>query len=111
MEGGYDIERLPKLILDYISPWTRESGESEIQPKTWAVWFHLAMHEQLLAQQKAMEMQAQQMQLMNSQVVDNSKPINGKINVSTERKSPIAATTPLKTEFSPQTAMRQAPSA
>jgi len=82
-----------------------------LQPKTWAVWFHLAMHEQLLAQQKAMEMQAQQMQLMNSQVVDNSKPINGKINVSTERKSPIAATTPLKTEFSPQTAMRQAPSA
>ena len=80
-----------------------------LQPKTWAVWFHLAMHEQLLAQQKAMEMQAQQMQLMNSQVVDNSKPINGKINVSTERKSPIAAITPLKTEFSPQTAMRQAP--
>ena len=36
LEGGYDIERLPKLILDYISPWTRESGESEIQPKTWA---------------------------------------------------------------------------
>jgi len=88
-----------------------------LQPKTWAVLFHLARHEQLLAQQKAMEQQMMQMQMQNqvlkqgqTQVLDNSRGQIGKINVGTEKRSPMAATTPLKTEFQPRTTMRQAPS-
>ena len=70
-----------------------------LQPKTWAVWFHLEMHNKMLAQQKAMEMQAQQMQMIQ-QGQSTSKP--NQVKVGAEKRSPQAATTPVKTEFNPQ---------
>lgn len=73
-----------------------------LQTKTHAMWFHIAMHEQMLAEQKAMEQQAAQMQMMGQgQVLDNGASKNGKINVGSEKQSPMAAASPLKAETKP----------
>ncbi len=58
-----------------------------VQPKTKSTWFHIAWHEELLAQQKAQE-QAQAQQEMV-----------GKPQPGTERMSPKASASPLKTEL------------
>jgi hypothetical protein len=71
-----------------------------VQPKTWATWFHLEQHKQLLAQQKAQEMQAQQQAMMNDASGGQGGQPN-KINVGAEKRSPQAATTPIKTEMNP----------
>lgn len=70
-----------------------------VQPKTWAVWFHLEQHQQLLAQQKAMEQQAMQMQLMagGGQTPGQSN----KLNVGADKRNPQAQASPLKTEMQP----------
>lgn len=67
--------------------------------RTWAMWFHLMGHEQAYAEQKAMEQQAAQMEMMGGKpMLDNTKGETGKINVGTERKSPLDQASPLKTE-------------
>ena len=76
-----------------------------LQPKTWAVWFHLKMHEDMLAEQKAMEMQAMAMQ-MQAQPLDKAGQGMQKMNMGVEKRSPIAAASPLKTEFNPQTSAK-----
>ena len=65
-----------------------------VQPKTHAVWLHLDWHQRLLAEQKKKEMEAQQ------QAIDDSMNAieSGKPKVGAEKKSPMAATSPLKTE-------------
>ena len=57
-----------------------------VNPKTWAAWFHISEHQELLAQQKAQEqaMMAQEMQTGQK--------------AGTERKSPLEAASPLKQE-------------
>lgn len=70
--------------------------------RTWSLWFHLAAHEQALAQQKAMEMQAQQQALEQGKSAGQTKNTSGKINVGAEKRSPMAAASPIKTEFNPQ---------
>ena len=70
-------------------------------PKTWALWFHLEMHQQLLAQQKAMEQQA-----MQAEVLDTQQGKVGKINVGAEKRSPQAAASPLKSETNTQAMVR-----
>jgi hypothetical protein len=62
-------------------------------PKSWATWLHINWHEELLAKQKAMEQQAQQMQMMN----EGSPP--GQTKVSVEKRNSKAAASPLKTEI------------
>lgn len=68
-----------------------------VQPKTWATWFHIEEHKQLLAQQKAQQQQMQQMQMMQA------KPQSqlNQINVGAERRSPTAAVSPIQTEMNP----------
>lgn len=70
-----------------------------VQPKTWAMWFHIEMHQQLLAEQKAQEQQAMQMQMAQGQVLDNGNGQTGKINVGQERRNPMETASPLKTEM------------
>ena len=70
-----------------------------VQPKTWAVWFHLEGHQRMLAEQKAQEMQANLMQMQGNQVVDNTTPSQGKIGV--EKRNSQSAASPLKQEFNP----------
>lgn len=62
-----------------------------VQPKTWAVWFHLKEHEDMLAAQQKQEQMAAQAE--QQQMVETGKPKPGK-----EKKSPMAQATPLKTE-------------
>jgi hypothetical protein len=78
--------------------------------RTWAMWFHIAEHEKMLADQKAQEMQAQQMQMMQGQGQQTGSP-NGSpsgqsppnsIKIGTQMKSPIAAASPLKTAINNQ---------
>lgn len=65
-----------------------------VQPKTNAVWFHIDAHEKMLAEQKKEEMMARQMA-----VDDSMKAIeSGKPKVGAQKKSPIEAASPLKTE-------------
>lgn len=74
---------------------------SMLQPKTWALWFHLAAHEDMLAEQKAQEMQAQQMAMMNgdSQGPPSGGSLGGKGTVGTEKRSPQSQASPLATEL------------
>lgn len=85
-----------------------------LQPKTWAAWFHIEMHQRMLAEQKAQEMEAQKQQLQ--QQVPQAQPVQqpegqqnqqksgqppnrfGAIQVGAEKKSATEAATPLKGE-------------
>lgn len=73
--------------------------------RTWAMWFHLAAHEKALADQKAQEMQAQQLalqqQVEKGQSAGQSSNGAGKIQVGKEKGSPMAAASPIKTEMNP----------
>lgn len=60
------------------------------QPKTNALWFHIAWHEELLAQQKQQEMMQAQMQAQSA--------LGGAGAVGKEKQNPIAQASPLKTE-------------
>lgn len=59
-----------------------------VQPKTWAVWFHIAEHEEALAKQQAMEQQMAQME----------QETGGSAKVGAEKSSPMGAAAPLKHE-------------
>lgn len=114
IKAGEENEQLKKD--EYVPVVPTDNHETHIyihqmvQPKTWAVWFHLAEHEKLLAEQKAMEQQAQQMQMMNApqggttsgQSPQKGLQTNGTLNVGKERSSPQAAASPLKTEINSQ---------
>ena len=68
-----------------------------VMPKTWELWFHLDWHQKLLAEQKKQEMEAQAMQIQQQEQSPSNKlnkPMVGK-----EKKSPLAASSPLKTEI------------
>lgn len=61
-----------------------------VQPKTWALWMHIDWHEKLLAEQKAQEMQQQQIA---------EGPMGGKGAVGAEKRNPLSQASPLKTEL------------
>ena len=64
-----------------------------VMPKTWETWFHLDWHEKMLAEQKKQEMLAQQqMMIDNMGTPEQTK-------VGKEKKNPLAAASPLKTEI------------
>jgi hypothetical protein len=67
-----------------------------VQPKTWALWYHLAEHEQKLAEQQAQQQQAAQAQ-MQEQGASAQGPA-GHLQVGAERSSPMGAAAPLKSE-------------
>lgn len=68
-----------------------------VQPKTWALWMHVAWHEELLAQQRSQEQQAQQAAMQEQA----APPLGGKGKVGKEKQNPMAAASPLKTELTP----------
>ena len=99
-------EKLPE-VLPTDNHTTHMYVHQMLQPKTWALWFHLAAHEEALAIQKAQELQAQQMALQQqAQVLDSKQQQNGKINVGKEKSSPMAAASPIKTEMNPNNSIR-----
>lgn len=62
----------------------------QTQPKTWAVWFHIREHEDMLAEQKQQQMMMQQ-QMMQQEI---NQP-----KVGLEERSPNEMASPLKTEI------------
>jgi hypothetical protein len=64
---------------------------SMVQPKTWAVWYHLKWHEDLLAKQKQQEQLMQQQQMQTE--------MGGAGKVGAEKQNPMAQASPLKTEI------------
>jgi hypothetical protein len=76
-----------------------------IQPKTWALWFHLAEHEKYLAEQKEQEQMAMQQQQMTAGQTAQ-QPTNGTLNVGAEKRSTQAAASPLKTEINPKNSIK-----
>ncbi len=71
-----------------------------VQPKTWATWFHIDWHQKLLAEQKKQEQMAQQMAIQDSMnALEQGKPQIGSPQSNTEKKSPVEAASPLKTEI------------
>lgn len=75
-----------------------------VQPKTWATWLHIEWHQELLAQQKAQQMQAEQMQLQQQQLQGQPQPST--LKPGAERKSPLAAASPLKSEINNKTVVK-----
>lgn len=75
--------------------------------RTWSMWFHLAAHEQALAEQKAQEQVMVQQQAaqakaeMMGQNAGQATSQPNKINVGAEKRSPQAAASPVKTEMNP----------
>lgn len=70
-----------------------------VMPKTWATWFHIQWHQQLLAEQKKKEMMAQEAAINESMgALEQGTPKVGK-PMGKEKKSPTAAASPLKTEI------------
>lgn len=82
-------------VLDTDDHTTHIYTHSMVQPKTWAVWLHLQEHEDALAKQQAM--QQQQAMLDSSQTGTQGSTLN----VGAEKRSPLAAASPLKTEIKP----------
>ncbi len=71
-----------------------------LQPKTWALWFHQAEHEKMLAEQKA-----QEQAMIAEQTLDKGGG-NATLNVGKEKRSPTAAASPLKTEMNPSSSIK-----
>ena len=67
-----------------------------VQPKTWAVWFHLDWHQKLLAEQKKAEQEALQAEMGANM---ESTKTSSKPKIGAEKKSPQSAASPLKTEI------------
>lgn len=79
-----------------------------VQPKTWATWLHIEWHQELLAQQKAQQMQAQQQQLaQQAQQSGQQTQPSGSMQQGAEAKSPIAAASPLKSSINSNTVVKQ----
>ena len=77
--------------------------------RTWSMWFHKAAHEQMLAEQKAQQMQAEQMAIQQQQMkMGGGQELNqsSKINVGKEKRSPMAAVSPIKTEMNPNNSIK-----
>ncbi len=66
-----------------------------VQPKTWAVWYHLAWHQELLAEQKKQEMDMAKQEMMGAP----PGALGGKGKVGKEKQNPKAQASPLKTEI------------
>ena len=66
-----------------------------VQPKTNAVWLHIAWHEELLAKQKAQEMEQQKLE----QQASPPGALGGKGKVGKEKSNPKSQTAPLATEI------------
>ncbi len=67
-----------------------------VMPKTWATWMHITEHEEMLDQQK------QQAQAEAA----SAEEMPGQTKVGAEKRSPMAAASPLKTEIQPNTSMK-----
>ena len=73
-----------------------------VQPKTWATWFHIAEHNEMLNAQKEQDMMmAQQQQMGQPTGQPAQKP--PQVAMGAEKKSPMAQTSPLKTEMKTST--------
>lgn len=92
-------EQLKKDIMPPIAPTDNHTTHiythHMVQPKTWATWFHLMAHEELLAQQKAQEQMMIQVEAQGIQ----QKQLGGKGSVGPEKQSPMAMAAPLKNEM------------
>lgn len=76
-----------------------------VQPKTWATWLHIEWHQELLAQQKAQQMQNDQ---MAAQQQSGQQPQgSSSMQQGAEAKSPIAAASPLKSTINSNTVVKQ----
>lgn len=97
IKAEQENEQLKKDIMPPIAPTDNHTTHiythMMVNPKTWAAWFHIMAHEELLAQQKAME------QMMMQQEQMGAPPLGGKGKVGAEKKSPLSQSAPLKTEI------------
>lgn len=70
-----------------------------VLPKTWELWAHIDWHEKLLAEQKKQEMLAQQQQMMGEPT--------GAPQIGADKKNPMEAASPLKTELKVNNSQRK----
>lgn len=73
-----------------------------VQPKTWALWFHLAEHEKYLAEQKAQEQLAAQQQMQ----AEGQSGQPSQVNIGAEKKSPVEAASPMKETINPNNSIK-----
>lgn len=82
----------PPKVLDTDNHTVHIYQHMMVQPKTWATWIHIHEHEEALAKQQAQQMMAEQQ--AGAETGGAAKPGQ----VGAEKKSPMAASAPLKTE-------------
>lgn len=104
--------QLPQ-VLDTDEHTTHIYTHMMVQPKTWAVWFHIAEHEDKLAEQKQQMQQQQQMQLAqqstqgaqssstqpSGQPSQSASPMGGQTGA--QKQNPMEAAAPLKQAIQP----------
>lgn len=73
-----------------------------VQPKTWATWFHIAEHNEMLNKQKEQDMMMAQQQQMGAPTGQPAQKPQ-QVAMGAEKKSPQAQTSPLKTEMKAST--------
>lgn len=97
-------ENMPE-VLPTDNHTTHIYTHSMIPPgkRTWAMWFHIAEHEKMLADQKAQEQMAAQQEMMGGGQTESAP---SKINVGAERRSTTAAASPIKTEMNPKNSIK-----
>lgn len=99
---------------EFIEPKPTDNHETHIyvhqslQPKTWATWFHIEMHQKMLADQKAQQMQApMQGQTPELQALQAIAPNPPNVQTNIQPQNLMEAATPLKGETNPQAFRRQ----
>lgn len=88
------IENQLPQVLDTDDHTTHIYTHYQVQPKTWAVWFHIAEHQQKLAEQLAQ----QQQQAMLESASSGEQPILPGQSGQMPSNSPMAAASPLQAE-------------
>ena len=76
-----------------------------VQPKTWALWFHIAEHEKFLAEQMAQQQLAEQQQMMQAGPEGQSSQPS-QVNVGAEKRSQVEAASPIKQEINPNNSIK-----
>ena len=99
MKAEQENERLAKNdmpdVLDTDDHSSHIYSHYMVMPKTLATWYHIAWHEELLAEQKRQEMMAQQQAINESMgAIEAGKP-----KVGADKKNPMQAASPLKSEI------------
>jgi hypothetical protein len=90
-------DQLPQ-VLDTDDHATHIYTHYQVQPKTWAVWFHIAEHQQALAKQVAQQQQQAMLESQPTGAPGASPSTPGQSGGQMPSNNPMQAASPLQAE-------------